>query len=149
MENFEFEPVPTDSTHPVLGNLRRQIELLEEYNKKLTNDNAVIRNDRDRVIQNYANDVENTRAILIEAIVDGTDVRTLANSIADVFAISLLKSITVSMVMNVEATMVVPADYEISNLEIGDVQVHCYNSDVEDFSVESFDIIDIEEAMYT
>jgi hypothetical protein len=137
-----------DNQHPVLSNLRRQIELLEEYNKKLTNDNAVIRNDRDRVIQNYANDVENTRAILIEAIVDGADVRTLANSIADVFAISLLKSVTVSMVMNVEATMVVPADYDIDNLEIGDVQVHCYNSDVEDFSVESFDIIDIEESMY-
>jgi hypothetical protein len=138
-----------DNQHPVLSNLRRQIELLEEYNKKLTNDNAVIRNDRDRVIQNYANDVENTRAILIEAIADGVDVRTLANSIADVFAISLLKSVTVSMVMNVEATMVVPADYDIDNLEIGDVQVHCYNSDVEDFSVESFDILDIEEVPHT
>jgi hypothetical protein len=131
-----------DNQHPVLGNLRRQIELLKQ-------DNESLRSERDRLLANYSQDVENTRAILIEAIVDGTDVMTLANSIADVFAISLLKSVTVSMVMNVEATMVVPADYDIDNLEIGDVQVHCYNSDVEDFSVESFDIIDIEEAKYT
>ena len=145
MENFEFEPVPTDSTHPVLGNLRRQIELLEEYNKKLTNDNAVIRNDRDRVIQNYANDVENTRAILIEAIVDGTDVRTLANSIADVFAISLLKSITVSIPLTVEATLLVPANFDIDDLQITDVGMDADNIDVEEFSVESWDIGRIEE----
>jgi hypothetical protein len=145
MENFEFEPVPTDSTHPVLGNLRRQIELLEEYNKKLTNDNAVIRNDRDRVIQNYANDVENTRAILIEAIADGVDVRTLANSIADVFAISLLKSITVSIPLTVEATLLVPANFDIDDLQITDVGMDADNIDVEEFSVESWDIGRIEE----
>ena len=145
MENFEFEPVPSTSTHPVLSNLRRQIDLLEEYNKKLTNDNAVIRNDRDRVIQNYANDVENTRAILIEAIVDGTDVRTLANSIADVFAISLLKSITVSIPLTVEATLLVPANFDIDDLQITDVGMDADNIDVEEFSVESWDIGRIEE----
>jgi hypothetical protein len=145
MENFEFEPVPSTSTHPVLSNLRRQIELLEEYNKKLTNDNAVIRNDRDRVIQNYANDVENTRAILIEAIADGVDVRTLANSIADVFAISLLKSITVSIPLTVEATLLVPANFDIDDLQITDVGMDADNIDVEEFSVESWDIGRIEE----
>jgi hypothetical protein len=134
-----------DNQHPVLSNLRRQIELLEEYNKKLTNDNAVIRNDRDRVIQNYANDVENTRAILIEAIVDGTDVRTLANSIADVFAISLLKSITVSIPLTVEATLLVPANFDIDDLQITDVGMDADNIDVEEFSVESWDIGRIEE----
>jgi hypothetical protein len=145
MENFEFEPVPSTSTHPVLSNLRRQIDLLEEYNKKLTNDNAVIRNDRDRVIQNYANDVENTRAILIEAIADGVDVRTLANSIADVFAISLLKSITVSIPLTVEATLLVPANFDIDDLQITDVGMDADNIDVEEFSVESWDIGRIEE----
>ena len=134
-----------DNQHPVLSNLRRQIELLEEYNKKLTNDNAVIRNDRDRVIQNYANDVENTRAILIEAIVEGTDVRTLANSIADVFAISLLKSITVSIPLTVEATLLVPANFDIDDLQITDVGMDADNIDVEEFSVESWDIGRIEE----
>lgn len=134
-----------DNQHPVLSNLRRQIELLEEYNKKLTNDNAVIRNDRDRVIQNYANDVENTRAILIEAIADGVDVRTLANSIADVFAISLLKSITVSIPLTVEATLLVPANFDIDDLQITDVGMDADNIDVEEFSVESWDIGRIEE----
>jgi hypothetical protein len=131
-----------ENQHPVLSQLNQEVSDLKQQVEFL-------RSERDRLLANYSQDVENTRAILIEAIVDGTDVRTLANSIADVFAISLLKSVTVSMVMNVEATMVVPADYDIDNLEIGDVQVHCYNSDVEDFGVESFDIIDIEEAKYT
>jgi hypothetical protein len=131
-----------ENQHPVLTQLNQEVSDLKQQVEFL-------RSERDRLLANYSQDVENTRAILIEAIVDGTDVRTLANSIADVFAISLLKSVTVSMVMNVEATMVVPADYDIDNLEIGDVQVHCYNSDVEDFSVESFDILDIEEVPHT
>ena len=131
-----------ENQHPVLSQLNQEVSDLKQQVEFL-------RSERDRLLANYSQDVENTRAILIEAIVDGVDVRTLANSIADVFAISLLKSVTVSMVMNVEATMVVPADYDISNLEIGDVQVHCYNSDVEDFSVESFDILDIEEVPHT
>jgi hypothetical protein len=131
-----------ENQHPVLSQLNQEVSDLKQQVEFL-------RSERDRLLANYSQDVENTRAILIEAIVDGVDVRTLANSIADVFAISLLKSVTVSMVMNVEATMVVPADYDIDNLEIGDVQVHCYNSDVEDFSVESFDILDIEEVPHT
>lgn len=131
-----------ENQHPVLTQLNQEVSDLKQQVEFL-------RSERDRLLANYSQDVENTRAILIEAIVDGVDVRTLANSIADVFAISLLKSVTVSMVMNVEATMVVPADYDIDNLEIGDVQVHCYNSDVEDFSVESFDILDIEEVPHT
>jgi hypothetical protein len=131
-----------ENQHPVLTQLNQEVSDLKQQVEFL-------RSERDRLLANYSQDVENTRAILIEAITDGVDVRTLANSIADVFAISLLKSVTVSMVMNVEATMVVPADYDIDNLEIGDVQVHCYNSDVEDFSVESFDILDIEEVPHT
>jgi hypothetical protein len=131
-----------ENQHPVLTQLNQEVSDLKQQVEFL-------RSERDRLLANYSQDVENTRAILIEALVEGADVRTLANSIADVFAISLLKSVTVSMVMNVEATMVVPADYDIDNLEIGDVQVHCYNSDVEDFSVESFDILDIEEVPHT
>jgi hypothetical protein len=73
------------------------------------------------------------------------DVNILANSIADVFAISLLKSVTVTFPITVEATMLVPADFDVDNLEIGNVDIDCYNSDVEDFSVESFEIGAIEE----
>jgi hypothetical protein len=131
-----------ENQHPVLSKMNEYIKDLEAQATGLNQDNlgmAIRRNDEN----------ENIRLILLEAIAEDVDVQTVANSVADVLGISLLKSVTVSMVMNVEATMVVPADYDISNLEIGDVQVHCYNSDVEDFSIESFDILDIEEVMYT
>jgi hypothetical protein len=127
-----------ENQHPVLTQLNQEVSDLKQQVEFL-------RTDRDRVIQNYANDVENTRAILIEAIVDGTDVRTLANSIADVFAISLLKSITVSIPLTVEATLLVPANFDIDDLQITDVGMDADNIDVEEFSVESWDIGRIEE----
>jgi hypothetical protein len=62
-----------------------------------------------------------------------------------VFAISLLREITVSIPLTVEATLLVPADFDIDNLEIGEINVDCYNTDVEDFSVQSWDMGTIEE----
>ena len=128
--------------HPVLTQLNQDIQDL--------NDEVVyLRSERDRILTNYSNDVENVRLILLDALSieqsGNVDVNILANSIADVLGISLLKEITVTFPMTVEATLLVPADFDIDNLEIGDVSVECYNSDVEDFSVQSFEIGTIEE----
>ena len=128
--------------HPVLTQLNQDIQDL--------NDEVVyLRSERDRIQGLYANDVENIRLILLDALSieqsGNVDVNILANSIADVLGISLLKEITVTFPMTVEATLLVPADFDIDNLEIGDVNVECYNSDVEDFTVQSFEIGTIEE----
>jgi hypothetical protein len=131
-----------ETQHPVLSNLRRQIELLES-------DNAYLRSDNDRIRQNYAQDVENVRLILLDALSieqsEDVDVNILANSIADVFAISLLKSVTVSISLTAEATLLIPANFDINDLSIEDVRMDAFNTEVEDFTVESFEIGEIEE----
>jgi hypothetical protein len=127
-----------ENQHPVLTQLNQEIQ---DLNDQVT----FLRSERDRILTNYSQDVENVRLILLEAIAEDVDVKTLANSVADVFAISLLKEITVNFRVDVEATMLVPADFDVDNLEIGNVDIECYNSDVEDFSVQSFEIGAIEE----
>ena len=128
--------------HPVLTQLNEEISSLNEQI-------IWLRGERDRIQGLYANDVENIRLILLDALSieqsGNVDVNILANSIADVLGISLLKEITVTIPLTVEATLLVPADFDIDNLEIGDVNIECYNSDVEDFAVQSFDIGTIEE----
>jgi hypothetical protein len=131
-----------ENQHPVLTQLNQEIQ---DLNDQVT----FLRSERDRILTNYSQDVENVRLILLDALSieqsGNVDVNILANSIADVFAISLLKSVTVTFPITVEATMLVPADFDVDNLEIGNVDIDCYNSDVEDFSVESFEIGAIEE----
>ena len=131
-----------DNQHPVLTNLRRQIELLEFEVKSLRNDN-------DRIKQDYANDVENVRLILLDALSieqsEDVDVNILANSIADVFALSLLKEITVSISLTAEATLLVPSNFDVDNLSIEDVRMDAFNTEVEDFTVHSFEVDNIEE----
>ena len=131
-----------ENQHPVLTQLNQEIQ---DLNDQVT----YLRSERDRILTNYGSDVENVRFILLDALsteqAEHVTVQTLANSIADVFAISLLKSVTVTFPITVEATMLVPADFDVDNLEIGNVDIDCYNSDVEDFSVESFEIGAIEE----
>ncbi len=126
----------------LVGNLRRQIELLEQ-------DNAILRSDRERIKADYANDVESVRLILLDALStdqrEYVDVDILANSIADVFAISLLKTVRVSFTVDVEADVLVPAAFDISDLAITDVTMEAWNSEVEEFSVQSFDVGTIEE----
>jgi hypothetical protein len=124
--------------HPVLTQLNQEIS---DLNDQVT----FLRSERDRILTNYSQDVENVRLILLEAIAEDVDTKTLANSVADVFAISLLREITVSIPLTVEATLLVPADFDIDNLEIGEINVDCYNTDVEDFSVQSWDMGTIEE----
>jgi hypothetical protein len=127
-----------ENQHPVLSQLNQEIQDLKDQV-------TFLRSERDRILTNYSQDVENTRLILLEAIAEDVDVKTLANSVADVFAISLLREITVSIPLTVEATLLVPADFDIDNLEIGEINVDCYNTDVEDFSVQSWDMGTIEE----
>jgi hypothetical protein len=131
-----------DNQHPVLTNLRRQIELLEFEVKSLRSDN-------DRIKQDYANDVENVRLILLDALSieqsEDVDVNILANSIADVFALSLLKEITVSISLTAEATLLVPSNFNVDNLSIEDVRMDAFNTEVEDFTVHSFEVDNIEE----
>ena len=127
-----------ENQHPVLTQLNQEIQDLKDQV-------TFLRSERDRILTNYSQDVENTRLILLEAIAEDVDVKTLANSVADVFAISLLREITVSIPLTVEATLLVPADFDIDNLEIGEINVDCYNTDVEDFSVQSWDVHDIHE----
>jgi hypothetical protein len=131
-----------ESQHPVLQNLRRQIELLEL-------DNKTLRHEVGRLAVDHEQDVENVRSILIDALSadqrDYVDVNVLANSIADVLGISLLKEITVSIPLTVEATMLVPAHFDISDLTLTDVGMDSDNLDVQDFSVQTWDVGDIEE----
>lgn len=135
--------------HPVLTNLRRQIELLEKENTAFRLENDLYRNERDRLYVDHEHDVENVRMILLDALTaeqrDYVDVNILANSIADVLGISLLKEITVSIPLTVEATMLVPADFDIDDLQITDVGMDSDNIDVEEFNVQSWDVGTIEE----
>lgn len=130
------------SQHPALTNLRRQIQLLEL-------DNATLRSEVGRLSVDHETDVENVRMILLDALTaeqrDYVDVNILANSIADVLGISLLKEITVSIPLTIEATMLVPADFDIDDLQLTAVEVEAFNTEVEDFTVQSWDVGDIEE----
>jgi len=125
--------------HPVLSKMNEYIKDLEAQATGLNQDNlgmAIRRNEEN----------ENIRLILLEAIAEDVDVQTLANSVADVLGISLLREITVTIPLTVEATMLVPADFDIENFEVGELNLDCYNTDVEDFCVQSFDVGDIEES---
>ena len=131
-----------ESQHPVLTNLRRQIELLEL-------DNVTLRNERDRLYVDHERDVESIRDILLDALSadqrDYVDIDILANSIADVLGIELTKTVNVVIHLNVEASMTVPAHFDISDLTLTDVGMDSDNIDVDNFSVDSWDVYGIEE----
>ena len=128
-----------ENNHPVLTQLNQEIQ---DLNDQVT----YLRSERDRIQGLYADDVENVRLILLEAIAENLDVQSVANSVADVLGISLLREITVTIPLTVEATMLVPADFDIEHFEVGELSLDCYNTDVEDFCVQSFDVGDIEES---
>ena len=132
-----------ESQHPVLTNLRRQIELLEL-------DNATLRNERDRLYVDHERDVENIRDILIDSLTEEqsgyVSVTTLANSTADVLGIELVKTVNVILHLNVEASMTVPAHFNVADLDITEVSVDAFNTEVENFSVDSWDVFGIEES---
>jgi hypothetical protein len=127
-----------ENQHPVLSKMNQYIKDLEAQATGLNQDNlgmAIRRNEEN----------ENIRLILLEAIAEDLDVQSVANSVADVLGISLLREITVTIPLTVEATMLVPADFDIEHFEVGELNLDCYNTDVEDFCVQSFDVGDIEE----
>ena len=128
-----------ENNHPVLSKMNEYIKDLEAQATGLNQDNlgmAIRRNEEN----------ENIRLILLEAIAEDIDVQTVANSVADVLGISLLREITVTIPLTVEATMLVPADFDIEHFEVGELNLDCYNTDVEDFCVQSFDVGEIEES---
>ena len=127
-----------ENNHPVLSQLNQEIQDLNEQV-------VYLRSERDRIQEIYSRDVENIRLILLEAIAEDVDVQTLANSVADVLGISLLREITVTIPLTVEATMLVPADFDIDDLQICNVDMDADNINVEDFCVQSWEVGDIEE----
>ena len=128
-----------ENNHPVLSKMNEYIKDLEAQATGLNQENlgmAIRRNEEN----------ENIRLILLEAIAEDVDIQTLANSVADVLGISLLREISVNFNVAVEATMLVPADFDIADFDVTDVRMEAWNSEVEDFSVQSFEISDVEEA---
>jgi len=128
-----------ENNHPVLSKMNEYIKDLEAQATGLNQDNLGM-----SIRRNEEN--ENIRLILLEAIAEDIDVQTVANSVADVLGISLLREITVTIPLTVEATMLVPADFDIEHFEVGELSLDCYNADVEDFCVQSFDVGEIEES---
>ena len=127
-----------ENNHPVLTKMNEYIKDLEAQATGLNQENlslSIRRNDEN----------ENIRLILLEAIAEDVDIQTLANSVADVLGISLLREISVNFNVAVEATMLVPADFDISDFDVTDVRMEAWNSEVDDFSVQSFEISDVEE----
>lgn len=131
-----------ESNHPVLTKMNQYINDLEEQASGLNRDNL-------RIATFWNDRTEDIRTILIDAITNqqryDVSVESLARSVADVLDISLHKEITVSIPLTVEATMLVPANFDVRDLDIHDVGMDAFNTDVEDFSVQSWDIGHIEE----
>jgi len=128
-----------ENNHPVLSKMNEYIKDLEAQATGLNQDNLGM-----SIRRNEEN--ENIRLILLEAIAEDLDVQSVANSVADVLGISLLREITVTIPLVVEATMLVPADFDIEHFEVGELNLDCYNTDVEDFCVQSFDVGEIEQS---
>jgi hypothetical protein len=127
-----------ENNHPVLSKMNEYIKDLEAQATGLNHENLGL-----RITRNEEN--ENIRLILLEAIAEDIDVQTVANSVADVLGISLLREITVTIPLTVEATMLVPADFDIDDLQICNVDMDADNINVEDFCVQSWEVGDIEE----
>ena len=128
------------------GNLKSEIDRLSQYAKDLEIQASGLNADNLGMAMRRNDENENIRLILLEAIAEDVDIQTLANSVADVLGISLLREITLTIPITIEATMLVPIDFEIENFEMGELNADCYNTDVEDFSIQSWDVGDIEES---
>jgi len=127
------------------GNLKKEIDRLSQYTKDLESQASGLNHENLSLRLKRNDDVENIRLILLEAIAEDLDVQTVANSVADVLGISLLKEVNVGFTLSVEATMLVPADFDINDFDVTDVSMYPWNSEVEDFAIQSFEIGGVEE----
>ena len=128
------------------GNLKSEIDRLSQYAKDLEIQASGLNADNLGLAIRRNEENENIRLILLEAIAEDVDIQTLANSVADVLGISLLREISVTFNVAVEATMLVPADFDISDFDVTNVSMEPWNSEVDDFVVQSFEIDNVEEA---
>lgn len=127
------------------GNLKKEIDRLSNYAADLElQSSGLIQECRTLRSEQYEK-AELVRQVLIAAIQDDESPVAIANSIADILDISLLREITLNIPLTVEATMLVPIDFDVDNFEIGEINVECYNTDVEDFCIHSWDVGDIQE----
>ena len=128
------------------GNLKSEIDRLSQYAKDLEIQASGLNADNLGLAIRRNDENENIRLILLEAIAEDVDIQTLANSVADVLGISLLREISVTFNVAVEATMLVPSDFDIADFDVTNVSMEPWNSEVDDFVVQSFEIGDVEEA---
>lgn len=136
MENFN---------DTLVGTLRKEIDRLTQYSRDLESQASGLNHENLSLRLKRNDEVENIRLILVEAIAEDLDVQTVANSVADVLDISLLREVSVAFNIAVEATMLVPANFDINDLDVTDVNMEAWNSEVEDFSVQSVEISGVEE----
>jgi len=128
------------------GNLKKEIDRLSEYAKDLELQASGLIMENRTLRSRHDDKAELVRQVLIGSIRDDESPIAIANSIADILDISLLREITVTIPLTVEATMLVPIDFEIEHFEVGELNLDCYNTDVEDFCIQSFDVGEIEES---
>jgi len=128
------------------GNLKKEIDRLSQYAKDLEEQASGLIMENRTLRSRFDDKAELIRQVLIASIQDEEEPKAIANSIADILDISLLREITVTIPLTVEATMLVPIDFDIEHFEVGELNLDCYNTDVEDFCVQSFDVGDIEES---
>jgi hypothetical protein len=127
------------------GNLKKEIDRLSQYAKDLEEQASGLIMENRTLRSRFDDKAELIRQVLIASIQDEEEPKAIANSIADILDISLLREITVTIPLTVEATMLVPIDFDIEHFEVGELNLDCYNTDVEDFCVQSFDVGEVEE----
>lgn len=125
--------MPNTYNDTLVGSLRRQIEEQDVRNSQL--ELALAKEHASK-----SEKIEELRSVLIDSIQSGDDATTVINSVADIFDIELTKDITVSIPITLTATLTVPVDFELSDLDITDVSCDAWNTEVENFNVESWDV---------
>ena len=128
------------------GNLKSEIDRLSQYTKDLEAQATSLNIDNLRVNTFWNDRMDLVREVLLASIRDEEEPLAIVNSIADILDISLLREISVTFNVAVEATMLVPSDFDIADFDVTNVSMEPWNSEVDDFVVQSFEIDNVEEA---